>query len=95
MVISGDKAAVEEEGATLAAKGFRVVPLKVSGAFHTPLMATAGNAFSGQVERHAAAFKPSGHTEVYSNVTGDLTYASGAGDSVATLQSPSPGRCSG
>jgi [acyl-carrier-protein] S-malonyltransferase len=41
-VISGDPAAVERAGAALKEAGAkRVLPLKVSGAFHSPLMATA------------------------------------------------------
>ncbi len=41
-VISGDPAAVERAGAALKDAGAkRVLPLKVSGAFHSPLMATA------------------------------------------------------
>jgi len=41
-VISGDPAAVERAGAALKAAGARrVLPLKVSGAFHSPLMAPA------------------------------------------------------
>ena len=41
-VISGDPAAVERAGAGCKAAGAkRVVPLKVSGAFHSPLMAPA------------------------------------------------------
>jgi [acyl-carrier-protein] S-malonyltransferase len=41
-VISGDPAAVERAGAALKAAGARrVLPLKVSGAFHSPLMAAA------------------------------------------------------
>lgn len=41
-VISGDPAAVDRAGAACKAKGAkRVVPLKVSGAFHSPLMAPA------------------------------------------------------
>jgi [acyl-carrier-protein] S-malonyltransferase len=44
-VISGDPAAVEKAGAACKAAGAkRVLPLKVSGAFHSPLMATAQNA---------------------------------------------------
>lgn len=41
-VISGDPAAVERAGADCRARGAkRVIPLKVSGAFHSPLMAPA------------------------------------------------------
>jgi [acyl-carrier-protein] S-malonyltransferase len=41
-VISGDPAAVERAGAAIKAAGAkRVLPLKVSGAFHSPLMAPA------------------------------------------------------
>jgi [acyl-carrier-protein] S-malonyltransferase len=41
-VISGDPGAVERAGRTCKAAGAkRVVPLKVSGAFHSPLMASA------------------------------------------------------
>ena len=41
-VISGDPAAVDRAGTACRAKGAkRVVPLKVSGAFHSPLMAPA------------------------------------------------------
>jgi [acyl-carrier-protein] S-malonyltransferase len=41
-VISGDPAAVERAGAGCKARGAkRVLPLKVSGAFHSPLMAPA------------------------------------------------------
>ncbi|HEY2824645.1 MAG TPA: ACP S-malonyltransferase [Gemmatimonadales bacterium] len=44
-VISGDPAAVEQAGAACKAAGAkRVLPLKVSGAFHSPLMATAQTA---------------------------------------------------
>ncbi len=42
VVISGDPAAVDRAGALLKAAGAkRVLPLKVSGAFHSPLMAPA------------------------------------------------------
>jgi myxalamid-type polyketide synthase MxaB len=38
IVISGERAAVEAIGATLVAEGVRVQPLRVSHAFHSPLM---------------------------------------------------------
>ncbi len=45
LVIGGDKAAVEKAAALAKEKGAkRCLPLKVSGPFHTPLMAPAGNA---------------------------------------------------
>lgn len=40
IVVGGDQQAVADAGKRLAAKGARVVPLQVSGAFHTPLMAS-------------------------------------------------------
>ena len=45
LVIGGDKAAVERAAAIAKEKGARrCLPLKVSGPFHTPLMAPAGEA---------------------------------------------------
>ncbi len=45
LVIGGDKAAVEKAAALAREKGAkRCLPLKVSGPFHTPLMAPAGEA---------------------------------------------------
>ncbi|MEA4964813.1 MAG: ACP S-malonyltransferase [Oscillospiraceae bacterium] len=45
LVIGGEKAAVEKAAALAAEKGARrCLPLKVSGPFHTPLMAPAGEA---------------------------------------------------
>jgi len=45
VVISGEVAAVERAGEIAKAKGAkRVMPLAVSGAFHSPLMVTAGDA---------------------------------------------------
>ena len=47
-VISGDPPAVERAGEMLKAAGAkRVVPLKVSGAFHSPLMAPAQTGLAG------------------------------------------------
>jgi [acyl-carrier-protein] S-malonyltransferase len=51
-VISGDPAAVERVGAALKAAGAkRVMPLKVSGAFHSPLMAPAAAGLARELER--------------------------------------------
>jgi [acyl-carrier-protein] S-malonyltransferase len=50
-VISGDRAAVERAGEALKAAGARrVLPLKVSGAFHSPLMAPAAEALHDALE---------------------------------------------
>jgi [acyl-carrier-protein] S-malonyltransferase len=48
VVVSGDPAAVLRAGALLKAAGAkRVIPLKVSGAFHSPLMEPAAQEFAG------------------------------------------------
>lgn len=50
-VISGDPAAVARAGELLKAAGAkRVLPLKVSGAFHSPLMAPARDGLSGALD---------------------------------------------
>jgi [acyl-carrier-protein] S-malonyltransferase len=51
-VISGDPPAVERAGEKCKAAGAkRVMPLKVSGAFHSPLMAPAQSGFRAELER--------------------------------------------
>lgn len=51
-VISGDPAAVERAGANCKAAGARrVMPLKVSGAFHSPLMEPARRGLEAELER--------------------------------------------
>ena len=53
-VISGDPAAVARAGELLKAAGAkRVVPLKVSGAFHSPLMAPAQQGLTAALEKVA------------------------------------------
>jgi [acyl-carrier-protein] S-malonyltransferase len=55
-VISGDPAAVERAGQGCKAAGAkRVLPLKVSGAFHSPLMAPATAPLAVELERVAFA----------------------------------------
>ena len=56
IVISGDEAAVKLAGElAMAAGAKRVVPLNVSGAWHSELMAPAREAFAPHVERAAIA----------------------------------------
>lgn len=53
-VISGERDAVEAAAALLKEKGAkRVVPLKVSGAFHSPLMTPVSDAFANAVAETA------------------------------------------
>jgi [acyl-carrier-protein] S-malonyltransferase len=55
-VISGDPAAVEQAGAACKARGAkRVLPLKVSGAFHSPLMSPAVPGLQQALEQVAFA----------------------------------------
>lgn len=53
VVISGDSRSVAAAGEKAAAAGARVMPLKVSGPFHTPFMAPAGEALSGLFKKTA------------------------------------------
>jgi [acyl-carrier-protein] S-malonyltransferase len=53
IVISGDKDNMARAAEAIAARGARVVPLAVSGAFHTPLMAPAAEGLAKVVERLA------------------------------------------
>lgn len=67
LVVSGDKSAVEACAEPLKAAGAkRVLPLNVSGAFHSPLMKSAAKSL-GEVLRQTE-FQP-GDMPVYSNVT--------------------------
>ena len=51
LVIGGEKAAVDRAGELAKAAGARrLMPLRVSGPFHTPLMATAGEALKTRFE---------------------------------------------
>lgn len=69
VVISGEVAAVEKAGEIAKAKGAkRVVPLNVSGAFHSPLMVSAGDALFPTLNTTAFR-KPS--VPVIMNVTAD------------------------
>ena len=50
-VITGDKGSVAEAGKLAKAEGYKVIPLKVSGAWHSPLMAQAGQEMEEAIER--------------------------------------------
>lgn len=71
IVISGEVAAVEAAGEKAKAAGAkRVIPLNVSGAFHSPLMQSAGDQFGDAIARA----RWSSRTDVgpiYSNVTSE------------------------
>jgi [acyl-carrier-protein] S-malonyltransferase len=80
-VISGDPDAVERAGAACKTAGAkRVIPLKVSGAFHSPLMAPAVDGL-----RRALALAPWAEPEfpVIANVTGQPVNR--AGDAIVLL----------
>ena len=70
LVIGGDKAAVEKAAALAKEKGARrCMPLKVSGPFHTPLMAPAGEALAKRFE--TVDFRPM-EIPVLFNCVGDV-----------------------
>ncbi len=67
-VVSGTASALARaEGIFKAAGARRIVPLKVSGPFHSPLLGEARAAFEEELEKHP--FRDPG-IPVYSNVTG-------------------------
>ncbi len=69
IVISGAAAAVEKAGEIAKARGAkRVIPIPVSGAFHSPLMVTAGDQLFAHLSR-ASFRKPA--IPIVSNVTAD------------------------
>jgi [acyl-carrier-protein] S-malonyltransferase len=69
IVISGEVEAVEKAGEIAKAKGAkRVLPIPVSGAFHSPLMVTAGDTLFDSISR-ATFRKPS--VRIISNVDAD------------------------
>ncbi len=71
IVISGESAAVEKAGELAKTAGAkRVIPLAVSGAFHSPLMVTAGDAL--YPELRAAQFKQA-QIPIVVNVTAEYS----------------------
>ena len=80
IVISGDAAAVDKAGELAKAAGAkRVLPLKVSGPFHTSLMAPAGDALREKFK--TVEFRPM-EIPVLFNCLGDLM---GEGDTIPAL----------
>ncbi len=67
VVLAGSKPAIAEAQQALAAQGFSVIPLPVSAAFHTPLVAHAQKPF-GEAIAKAKIHKST--VPVYSNTTG-------------------------
>lgn len=68
--IAGDRAEVAVAGKAIGAlPGARVVPINVSGPFHTPLMAPVESFFRAVLTGYE--FRPA-HTPVVSSVTGEL-----------------------
>ena len=67
VVIAGSKEAVKNAEAPLQAKGFKVVPLSVSAAFHTPLVGHAQKPFAQAIQ--SVSFQTP-NVAVYSNASG-------------------------
>ncbi len=89
-VISGSKAGVERAAAALKEAGAkRVIPLKVSGPFHTPLLKKASSLFAELLEEIEFR-KPK--KPLFSNVTGGIITDAGEIRRNASLQIISPVR---
>lgn len=70
IVISGNISKVDEVSPLLKAAGLKVIPLKVSGGFHSPLMDSAANEFMKYLESEVKFLKPS--KPVISNYTANV-----------------------
>ena len=68
VVISGERDKITKAMEALTSRGARVLPLAVSGAFHTPLMAPAAEGLAKVVER--LAFKDA-QIPIIANTTGE------------------------
>ncbi len=89
VVISGHKPTVTEAGRILADKGAKVTPLKVSAAFHSPLMLPAGQSLEAELKKYQYhSFK----WPVLSNVTASPYPDSGEVASLLTQQLTMPVR---
>jgi [acyl-carrier-protein] S-malonyltransferase len=87
VVISGHKLAVTEVGKILESKGAKVIPLKVSSAFHSPLMQSASKKFTVELKKYN--YMPL-KWPVISNVTGVPYSESGQIVSLLTEQLTQP-----
>ncbi|MER7487709.1 ACP S-malonyltransferase [Streptomyces sp. NPDC126497] len=67
VTVAGDRPQLALAVKALRGRGARVLPVSVSGPFHTPLMAPAGRAFAAVLREYAFH---AGHTPVMSSVTG-------------------------
>ena len=66
IVVSGAMAACERVAKAAEAAGFKSIPLKVAGAFHSPLMQSGADRMAGELEK---VHFNSPRTSVYANVT--------------------------
>eukprot|EP01105_Mastigella_eilhardi_P020876 TRINITY_DN500_c0_g1_i6.p1 TRINITY_DN500_c0_g1~~TRINITY_DN500_c0_g1_i6.p1 ORF type:complete len:4763 (+),score=1014.87 TRINITY_DN500_c0_g1_i6:363-14651(+) len=70
IVVSGSAEGVQTESQRLKGLGYRVIPLTVSDAFHTPRMAEAGAKFADTITHVGFAPLQQSGAHVFSNVTG-------------------------
>jgi [acyl-carrier-protein] S-malonyltransferase len=89
IVVSGSAAACERVLKVAETAGFRATPLKVAGAFHSPLMQPAADRLKAELAM--VKFSPP-LTPVYSNVTGELHTDPAAIQSLLLEQLVSPVR---
>lgn len=68
VVVAGPKDALASATGAIKALGGRVMPLNVSGAFHTPYMQRAADALKAQLTAENISMP---HISLYSNVTGE------------------------
>ena len=87
VVISGGQAAVQRAGELAVEAGAKVVPLSVSGAFHSPLMAAAAEQFAEAVEKVKLATP---RMPVAANATADLVRTEGQVRAAMAAQMTSP-----
>lgn len=87
VVVSGDACSIDAFAAHLTAEGVRAVPLKVAGAFHSPLMEVVLPEWKEAVSR--VPFRPL-RFPVISNVVGEAVQESGKLNDLLAQQLVSP-----